>query len=328
MGTVEDVVARALPGRSVRAVQRIGADRGVFSRVHRVELDGSADPASVVVKEPDPGPNGAAAAASGAYRREALCYRSVLPETPVSAPACYLVDDGGGDTATLVLEDLTLHRGVDQVEGLGRDEVLAVAEQLAALHRHWVDRPRDLADLRLRRSAVAALDPEALERGRAVLDGWSELDAGGLAALDGLLAGRQRLVDAFAAARPVTVCHGDPRADNVVFDGEGRAVLFDWQQAAVQFPEADLAWLAATSLEPQVRRAVERELVEAHARRLGHHRGAAWDRYRLGLVLPCLAVLMLVQRQLDTSRGRDLVAASVRRIATAASDLEVASLSS
>ena len=320
--TVEDVLGRALPGRRVVRIERIGVDRGVFSRVHRVELDAGPEPPSVVVKEPDPGPNGAAAAATGAYRREALSYRSLLPSTPVAAPACHLVEEDDDGRVTLVLEDLSHRRAVDQLDGLQPDDAFAVAEQLAAMHASWGS-SRELATLAVRRSAPSALEPAALEQGRVLLEQWPQVDAPWRRTLGDLLARRPALVEAFTAAGPLTLCHGDPRADNVVFRADGTAVLFDWQQVAIQFPEADLAWLAATSLEPEVRRQIERDLVEAHASTLGHDPGPAWERYRLGMVLPGLAVLMLVQRQVEGPRARELVSTSVRRILTATTDLEV-----
>ena len=215
---IADLVSRALPGRIVGTVERIGGDRGVFSLVHRVTLEAaSVEPASVVVKQPDPGPNGTAAAASGAYEREAFAYRRILPVTGVAAPHCYLVDDPGERRASFVLEDLTGSRAVDQLDGLSPADAGAVIDELAVLHRRWVGGAAD--DLPVRRATPGAFDPTALERGLAVVsERWGT--AAGTAAprvLRDLLARRSELVETFAAAGPVTLCHGDPRADNVVF---------------------------------------------------------------------------------------------------------------
>jgi hypothetical protein len=318
------LLEQALPGRRAVSAERIGVDRGVFSVITRVVLDAGGTPASVVVKAPVSGPNGEAAAAAGAYRREAFAYREVLPVTPVRRPGCWSIDDTDPDRPILVLDDVSALRSVDQLDGLTANDVAAVARALLDLHRHWLDRPR-LATLPVRRAAPGTLDPAALERGPAELAArWSEVvDAGHRAVFDALLGRRAALVEAFAEARPLTLCHGDPRADNLVFDRDGPAVLFDWQQIAVQFPESDLAWLLATSTEPEVRRAVERGIVSEHAIALGLDPGEAWNRYRLGLVLPGLAVLLLAQRQLTGPRATRLAATSLRRIATAIADLEV-----
>jgi hypothetical protein len=323
---LEAVVARALPGRRVTATTRIGAERGVFSVVDRVWLDAGARPATVVVKSPDPGPNGAAATASGAYRREAFSYRRLLPATPVAAPRCHLAVESDG-RATLVLEDLSDRRAVDQLDGLDPVDTAAVACQLARMHRHWAASP-ELEELPLRRATPAALDPDALARGRALITRRWEDTAGtaALAALDAVLERRDELVEAFATAGPATLCHGDPRADNLVFAADGQAVLFDWQQVAVQFAQADLAWLTATSMEPSARRSVETSLVAEHAAAIGHDPGEALQRYRLGMLLPGLAVLLLAQRRLESARTEALVATSLRRILTAVADLHLADL--
>jgi aminoglycoside phosphotransferase (APT) family kinase protein len=322
---LDELVQRALPDRRLVRARPIGGDRGVFSLVHQVELD-EGEPATVVIKRPHPGPNGASAAASGAYRREAVAYQRVLPATPVAAPRCHLVDLDG-DRASFVLQDLTDHRSVDQLRGLSGSDAAAVVDELAALHRHWEHAGR-LDGLEVRRSTPAGFDPELLARGLDVIGRHWQVDVGPGArrSLARLLERRSELVGAFAAAAPRTLCHGDPRADNVAFTPTGRAVLFDWQQLGVSAAQADLAWLAATSLDPEVRREVERDLVARHAAALGHEVADAWDRYRSGMVLPGLAVLLLAQRDLTSARAERLVATSLRRIALAVEDLEVADL--
>jgi len=95
-------------------------------------------------------------------------------------------------------------------------------------------------------------------------------------------------------------------------------VVFDWQQIAVQLGESDLAWLAATSLTVPIRRGAEGDLVAAA--------GGSFDRYRLGLALPGLAVLLLAQRELPAPRARRFVAVSLERIAAALADNETSRL--
>ncbi|MGF1599517.1 MAG: phosphotransferase family protein [Acidimicrobiales bacterium] len=327
------LVHRALPvGFTVVGHGDAGEGRGVFSQVTRVALRwpaGHDGPASVVLKVPAAGANGIAAARAGAYRREALAYRRVLPSSPVAHPHPYLVetspapgaaDDGGErqvEIVHLVLEDLGHHRRVDQVDGLGADDAVAVAVELRRFHDRWAG-DAALDDLDVRRATPTALDPAALERGVDVLrTRWADrVDPAAAAALARAFADRAELVARFAAAGPVTLCHGDPRADNLVFGEDGRPVLFDWQQLAVQIGEADLAWLAATSLTVDDRRRADRALVEAY--------GTTVDRYRAGLVLPALAVLLLVQREADDERTRRFIAASVDRIGTAVADLDLA----
>ena len=339
---VDGMVDRAFGpgGPRVTGLTDVNRGRGVFSIVVRAELDGprpdgpahngseSDDqaptgpgqaPPTVVAKLAIDGPNGQAARRAGAYRREALAYRELLHGVDVDVPRCHLIEDDDDDGARFLLDDLGGLRAVDQLDGLGIDDAVAVGEALGRLHRHWADEPR-LLDLPVRRSTVAGLPPDDLTRGVDQARGrWTgRIGPEPAEVFAGLVSVRGALVDRFSAEGPMTLCHGDPRADNLVFRPDGRAVLFDWQQMAVQFGEADLAWLAATSLDPAVRRSVERDLVAGY--------GGDFDRYRLGFALPGLAVLLLAQRRLLTERERRFVATSLERIATALDDLDVASL--
>ena len=316
---VEPLVTEAFPSVTIDRVTEIGRGRGVFSLVTQVELRWAAGtgPRSVVVKVPAPGPNGEAAITAGACRREALAYRELLPASPVRAPRCFLVRSVG-DAASFVLEDLCALRSVDQLEGLDPADAVVVATTLADLHRHWANEP-SLRTLEVRRATPSGFNDDVLAAGLDALGGrWEHAVSRGVReAFENLVADRQRLVDAFAAAGPPTLCHGDPRADNLAFEADGSPVLYDWQQLAIQFGPADLAWLTATSLEPASRRAVEQDLVAAY--------GTTMDRYRLALVLPGLAVLFLAQREATSDRAADLIATSIVRIGTALADLEVAS---
>lgn len=324
--TEEDVLmtlAAAFPEGRYEAsdLRDAGGGRGVFSRVVRVALRwsdraaGDEGPRSVVVKLPALGANGDAGRRSGAYRREALAYRELLPVTPVAAPLAHDVQTDG-DAASFVLEDLANDRAVDQLDGLTATDAASVAGELARLHGHWRRSPA-LARLDVRTSTPTVLDPAALSAGLdTVREHWATtLGDILLQAFGRVLTAREGLVAAFGSAGPPTLCHGDPRADNLVFRAPDRAVLFDWQQLAIQFGAADIAWLAATSLEPDVRREAEPDLL-AHA-------GVTLDEYRLGLVLPGLAVLLLAQRQLDSERTERFVATSLYRIGHALHDHEV-----
>ena len=232
--------------------------RGVFSTVVRIDLgwpdDAEARPTSVIIKLPTSGANRRAAIASGAYKREAQAYQVLLPVSSVRHPIAYLVHIAGDDVS-LVLEDLGHHRAVDQLTGLQADDALEVAGALRRLHTDWVGRPA-LTNLDLRQATPTSMPADALEAGlAAIAERWTDaVDSDQRQAFERLVRARDIVVESFASARPLTLCHGDPRADNLVFDGEGQPVFFDWQQTAVQFGTADLAWLATTSLDVTVRR--------------------------------------------------------------------------
>ena len=134
------------------------------------------------------------------------------------------------------------------------------------------------------------------------------------------------LIDAFDARDDETLCHGDPRGDNVVIvdaptGGEAPARLLDFQQLAVQTAGADLAWLLATSLDPDIRRASWDDLMAAYADATGGSAADAEEATRIGTLLPGLAVLLLVQREVDDERVRRMVARSTERISAMVRDL-------
>ncbi|MDH3301534.1 MAG: ecdysteroid 22-kinase family protein [Acidimicrobiia bacterium] len=301
----------------------VGGGRGTFSDVIRLDLAGTdAVPATAVAKLPADNVNRDAAASSGAYRREAEAYGHLLPLSPVARPELHAMVTAD-DTAAFLLQDLTPLRRVDQLTGLGPADTAAVAETLERFHRFWrrrVETPGGPVDeLAIRRSTVAGFSLDSVARGLAMVrDRWIDVTADEADVFSKLVANAPALVDAFthAATAEPTLCHGDPRADNLCFAGDGSAVLFDWQQIAVQFGEADLAWLMATSLDPEVRRSCADNVVRDH--------GADFDRFRLGLVLPGLAALLLAQRQADHERTRRSISTSLRRIAAALADYEVA----
>ena len=318
---LHQLIADAFPHPfSIRSISDANQGRGVFSQVLRVELEWVTDtakgPRSVIAKFPANDANGEAGRRSGAYEREAMAYRQLLPDSPVQAPIAHLVRPDGNRGASFVLEDLTEHRRVDQLDGLSLTDCLAVTAELRRLHQHWQQRA-ELAGLDLRRATPTTFDHKSLKTGLDVLTSrWgSWLDSDQLRAFQRLVHHRVDLVTAFAQAGVPTLCHGDPRADNLVFDRSGRPILFDWQQIAIQLGEADLAWLAATSLTVDDRRHADTELVSAY--------GTSLDRYRLGFILPGLAVLLLAQRRVNDSRSTRFISTSLTRIGSALSDLEI-----
>ena len=327
MTDLDDRTTAALHGvfgdhLDVGTITSVDHGRGVFSHVMRAEID--APPDSIAVKLIRSDANGAAAVTSGAVERELLAYEELLPKTEsVAAPTFFgsFLDDRS--IPSIVLQDLSEFRQVDQVTGLGDADLRAVTSELINLHSSWAAHP-DLSSYPIRRDTPAQFDPAALERGAAMLDvRWVAVSPERRAALKALVAHRDAAVRSFAAEGDPTLCHGDPRGENVVFNSDGRAVLFDWQQIAVQFGEADLAWLLSTSADTGTRRAIEGDLVASYA--MARHQDAAttWRRYVTGMALPGLAVMLLAQRNADDERGDRFIRTSIERIADAVIDLRV-----
>ena len=87
--------------------------------------------------------------------------------------------------------------------------------------------------------------------------------------------------------------HGDYRLDNLLFDpGQSWVSVVDWQTLGVGLPARDLAYFTATSLNPQLRPTIEKDLVKDYHRALlgygvtGYDFDACWRDYRSGCRRP------------------------------------------
>ncbi len=276
---------------------------------------------SVVVKAPASGANGDAARRTGSYEREAFSYRHLLDGLPVRSPLCFAVADIDGDP-WFVLEDLCDNRQFDQLEGLGLDDCLDLTQSLGTLH--GADVSTDLmAGVTPR--GPADFDPAQLMAGFDTLRDRFPSRPDIVESFDRLLTNRQSLVGAFADAGQRTFCHGDPRADNAVASAAG-PILLDWQQITLSFGESDLAWLLATSVTTADRSVFEAQAIDRYAKLRSSSATETWDRYRLGLVRPGLAVLLLATRESQDSRIADLIGVSLERIGEAIAAHDIAAL--
>ena len=81
-----------------------------------------------------------------------------------------------------------------------------------------------------------------------------------------------------------SLIHGDYRLDNMLFHPDGKQIwVVDWQTLGVGLPARDLSYFAATSLEPDVRARVERDLVgDYHSALLTARRDGVRPRIMLG----------------------------------------------
>lgn len=69
---------------------------------------------------------------------------------------------------------------------------------------------------------------------------------------------------------PVTLIHGDPRADNLLFRDDGRVVLLDWALVGHAHPGFDVGYLLCSCL-PAERAALRNDLVEHYESALAEH---------------------------------------------------------
>ena len=229
--------------------------------------------------------------AASPFVREAKAYAFFGPAPAFRIPRVYFAASDETGLSNLVLEDLSASAVPgDQIAGCSIEEGAAVVRELAVLHRtYWRSSELDGLDWL---SDPRALAPVYLAGARALRE-WlgDRISAEAFPIIDGF----GRLVERWLAAPPAhrTLVHGDPRVDNVLFersaDGKPRACLIDWQLVTSGDPQYDVAYFLSGSLQPEDRRACERELVAAHARTIaevdpGYTVDAALASYRFHIV--------------------------------------------
>lgn len=323
------VVAHA-PGARVSRVELEAVDVGTTTRVRlRVEHDaGPGVPRRWFVKLP-----------SRLWKAQAITALPRLPQTevrfynelahglPVDRPALLGATSRFGRGFTLVLGDVTEGGATAGRPGDAIDVEQAghVVDLLARLHaKHWEDPAldRQLAWLagpvrRLEDGLGTALAVPLMRRG---------LARAGAAVPERLHApalryarGRRQAMQVLAAG-PRTLVHHDCHAGNL-FWRDGRPGLLDWQLVRTGEGVGDVAYLLATALTPEGRRAAERDLVRRYGEGLAAAGVAAGDparlfeRYRAHLTYAFEA--MVVTLAVGGLMRDDVATALVTRTATA-----------
>lgn len=178
------------------------------------------------------------------------------------------------------LDDCTVERVADQ---LG---------QFAMLHAYGWEQPEIVtSNPALETRLQFILNVRGLQEISANFDGPN-----GIGVPDGTRTA-QGLVDAYRqlAAHTVgpgwTIAHGDAHVGNTFIDGENRGCLLDWQVTQFAPWWIDVGYHIASALEPDVRAANERDLVQHYLDALAAagvttvpSRDDAWDGYRKGVV--------------------------------------------
>lgn len=309
---------------------------GQLARLHlRYEGEAAGAPGSVILKIPSQFPeNRFIGDHFNFYEREGRFYEQIAGKLPVRVPACYWNHiDVEANTFGLVLEDLSTRVSLSQIAGANRDRAAEALASLASLHGAWWNSP-----------ALDSLgwmprldDPIHLSAGEQYRQSWpsfvelfaDSLPPGAVALGERIQAVFEDLLTIGVTEAPLTVCHGDFRLDNLLFDDSGQdgLAVLDWQISYKGPGISDVAYFLCQSLEVSVRKAHEAELVRAWydgvVRTQGGGEGdeldgydfdLAWEQYRrstLGTtVYPVTAGGSMDQ---GNERGRELVALMAER---------------
>jgi hypothetical protein len=268
------------------------------------------------------------------YRSEVEFYTDVAGAVAIPVPGCFHSDiSADGADFALLLADMAPAVQGDQIAGCSEQEARRAVEALAGLHGPswcdpvWLDLPSismpkpgdDAAAKGLGDVAVMAADITIDKLGARV----STQDKETLTAAMGLvtpwlLAERDRFA----------LMHGDYRLDNMLFDPDRtRVTVVDWQTMGVGLPARDLAYFTATSLTPDLRSAIEKNLVDRYHGALlafgvtGYDADTCWRDYRLGVLQAPLITALGFAFAASTERGDEMVLTMLLRGCRAIRDL-------
>lgn len=322
----------ALPDAVLAAVGSRPIGNGLMADTLLLDLtwqEEGAGPTSAVAKVPSTDEAAARTAASlGAYEREASFYVEFVGESDIDVPRLLGVVESTEGAPTLVLEDLSALSARDQLEPVGLDVIEQMRAQLAALQAPFWESDRLAATGWLHRRLGVPI-PGIAERMRT---SWAmtrdyladEYDDAERAQIDRFVAGADRWAQRIGG--PVSLVHHDYRIDNMLF-GPDRVVVLDWQTVGWGAPMFDLAYVLATSLEPETRAEVERDFVRAHvadlaARGIDFDEALAWQAYREASFATLLMLVPPTGSVKRTDRGDQVFRDLLWRGARIALDLE------
>ena len=258
------------PGVAVRSVDPRPIGAGNVSDTVRVALEydhrPTGAPDAVVAKFRPRSPEvHAHALGSGAYHREIGGYRACTERAACRIP--HLLHVAGDETTiNLVVEDLSDARAGDQVAGATPREAEAVLREFARLHATFSPMdPTTAPDWLIRMDEAADYWTPTIQKGAAIaLERYrgrlSDADLECVAAAGELVRDWHQLPQS-----RLTLTHGDPRVDNVLFEGTPEApgaVLIDWQVTGLRNPMYDVGYFLSGSLTVADRRAHEERLLE------------------------------------------------------------------
>ena len=320
---------------------QIGQGVGLMGDIYQVSMtyrDAGIDkPASVVVKLPSSfEENRQQGVTLGMFEAEIRFYDELAPEVSVGLPEIYFTQIRSGTADfVIVMEDLSHLTMVNQSEGVALDQALAAVKVLAGIHAVWWDKAQNSALEWIPSMIGPRIEyvDQLLEQICPVFEaGFGKyLPAGGLE-LYRRFAGNYLKINAELAERsPWTLAHQDYRVENMLFDKQaGEVIVIDWQGIGRGPGAYDLAYFLGGSMDIDLRRAHERELVNAyHAQLLeggvvGYTLSQAWDDYCFAHLQGGLATSMVTGGTMDLSneRGLALIATMAERHITAALDHE------
>jgi hypothetical protein len=259
--------------RSVE-VQRFAEGMGIVGDLYRLMLRYDAGshigPKTLVAKIPSSiAPMRELARSYGLYRREVAFYREVAATVPLRTPRCFFAEyDPTTEQFAILMEDLAPAQPGDQFAGMALDEVRLAIESIAALHAQWWNRP----ELKAMEEMIQPIDqpPYAgidarYQAAFPIVEVWlaNRVSPATMRVAERLATRLDHLARQ-SGAPPRTICHGDFRAENLMFLREVDNLIMwavDWQIAMQARGTFEIGYLLGGHVTREFRREHERELL-------------------------------------------------------------------
>jgi hypothetical protein len=264
---------------------------------------------------------------SGAGLPEACFYRDLAHPIGVRTLNSVWADVDPISQHGVVITEDAIETGAefcDALDDCSVDRAADLLGQLAILHAYAWEQPEIVTQNDWLASRLQwILHVRGLKEIRSNFEGPNGQD------VPGRVRDAQTLVDTYArlAARTAgpgwAIAHGDAHVGNTFIDNENRPCLLDWQVTQFAPWGIDIGYNIASSLEPEVRAANERDLLQHYLDALGAAGVAdvptfdvAWDEYRMGVVHGFFlwAITVYVRDE--------VIAQLLRRLGTAADELD------
>ena len=322
-------------------VKTIGEGSGFIGQIARVGLTydrpAPGAPASLVAKFPGASEGGRTIGnLFDFYHREIRFYEEIADAVELRTPRRYYsAANRDAKEYILLIEDLSPAEVGDHAAGCTLEQARLGLESIARFHATWWEHPQlaeiaewmPMIDAPVQRIAQGAYQQAwepFLQMFGAMLS--PEVKAVGERIGQNVV----RIQSSFASS-PLTISHGDYRTDNMFFaspEGGPEFAVADWQISTRGRGAFDVSYLLCGGLEPDLRRAHERELVQLYHDTLvangvtDYRLEQCWDDYRRGALFMFVYIVIAIGT-LDAAneRGMALWTAWLRRGAAAIEEL-------
>ncbi len=334
---IEQIDARWLSDALNYSVHAVRAERvgtGQTGASYRLYLDAECGPSTVLAKVAN-GTREARQRVAGGYAGEVGFYTLLEPTVDIRVPQCfYAAISDDQSQFTLLLEDLAPRKPGVQALSMSLPQVEGAIRNLAGLHApRWDDATLHEHEFlpTMQDEARAAFMGDLTRQAVAqFIDHFSShLTADDVAVMRGAAA----LVERWATLSntPFTLLHGDYRPDNLMLGSEPEDVVaLDWQTMVIGPPTRDLAYFLGTTLDPEVRRQHESQLVSFYASELRRRGVTAYNNdqcfadYRIGHIQAVIITTVgwAYATGEQTASSDAMFAAMARRSSAALRELE------